>query len=79
MKVSSRTRLEKILRSDTCMKNKLIVPNSELVIQQLKEEIAAEFGIQYGADVSARDNGRIGGEITKRLIELGKQQLMDRQ
>jgi small acid-soluble spore protein A (major alpha-type SASP) len=55
--------------------NKLIVPNAELVINQLKEEIAAEFGIELGADTSARDNGRVGGELTRRLIELGKQQL----
>lgn len=57
------------------MTNKLIVPNADLVIEQMKNEIAAEFGIQYGADTSSRDNGRIGGEITRRLIELGKQQL----
>ena len=54
------------------MTNKLIVPNSEILINQLKEEIAQEFGIEYGANTSARDNGRIGGEITKRLIALGK-------
>jgi small acid-soluble spore protein A (major alpha-type SASP) len=57
--------------------NKLVVPNSELVIDQLKQEIAAELGIQYGADSTARDNGRIGGEITKRLIALGQQKLME--
>ena len=57
------------------MTNKLLVPNSEVVINQLKEEIAQEFGIKLGADTSARDNGRIGGEMTKRLIALGQAQL----
>lgn len=57
--------------------NKLIVPNADFAIQQLKNEIAAELGIQYGADISARDNGRIGGEITKRLIALGELKLQE--
>jgi hypothetical protein len=58
------------------MTNKLIVPEVELVLNQLKEEIAAELGIEINADMKSRDAGRIGGEITKRLIELGKNFLM---
>lgn len=41
----------------------------------MKLEIAQEFGIELGANTSARDNGRIGGELTKRLIALAKEQL----
>lgn len=59
------------------MTNKLLVSNSEVLINQMKEEIAQEFGIQLGANTSARDNGRIGGEITKRLIALGQKALQD--
>jgi hypothetical protein len=59
------------------MTNKLIVPNAELVLNQLKNEIAAELGIEIHSDMKSRDAGKIGGEITKRLIELGKQSLMD--
>jgi hypothetical protein len=59
------------------MTNKLLASNSEVLINQMKEEIAQEFGIQLGANTSARDNGRIGGEITKRLIALGQQALQD--
>lgn len=58
--------------------NKLIVPNSEFAIQQLKNEIANELGIQIHADMSARDAGRIGGTITRKLIELGQQSLQNR-
>lgn len=57
--------------------NKLIVPNSEFAIQQMKQEIAAELGITLGADTSARDNGKVGAEMTKRLVELGQQSLMN--
>lgn len=59
------------------MRNQLINPAAETLINQMKEEIAQEFGIQYGADISSRDNGRIGGEITKRLIQLGEQKLIE--
>ncbi|MER2000019.1 MAG: alpha/beta-type small acid-soluble spore protein [Lysinibacillus sp.] len=50
-------------------------------LQQMKLEIAAEFGIEdYDAidkgELSSRMNGKIGGEMTRRLIELGKMQLV---
>lgn len=57
------------------MTSKLLVPQSEMIIEQMKQEIANEFGINYGPDASARDNGRIGGEITKRLVALSQEQL----
>jgi len=41
----------------------------------MKEEIAREFGVQLGADTSARANGSVGGEITKRLIQMAQQSL----
>lgn len=47
---------------------KLLVPGADLVLNQFKEEIAAEFGVQLGSDTTARANGSVGGEITKRLI-----------
>lgn len=55
--------------------------SADTQLTQMKLEIAAEFGINdydsidKGA-LSSRTNGRIGGEMTKRLIALGKQQLM---
>jgi hypothetical protein len=58
------------------MTNKLIVPEVEFILNQMKEEIAAELGIELGADATARDCGKVGGEITRRLIELGKNSLM---
>lgn len=54
-------------------KNKLIVPGSRKAIENLKYEIARELGIQLGADTSSRLNGTVGGEMTKRLVEIGKQ------
>ena len=53
--------------------NKLIVPGSKEAIENMKYEIARELGINLGADTSSRLNGTVGGEMTKRLVELGKQ------
>ena len=40
-------------------------------IEKMKYEIANEFGVNLGPDTSARKNGKVGGEITKRLVEKG--------
>ena len=53
--------------------NKLIVPGSKQAVENLKYEVARELGIQLGADTSSRLNGTVGGEMTKRLVNLGKQ------
>lgn len=59
------------------MKNKLIVPGSKQAIEKLKFEIARELNINLGPDTSSRLNGTVGGEITRRLVELGKQYYKD--
>ena len=41
----------------------------------MKYEIAAELGVAMGPDASSRANGSVGGEITKRLVKMGEQQL----
>lgn len=52
--------------------NKLVVPGANQAVDQLKYEIARELGIELGADTSSRLNGTVGGEMTKRLVELGE-------
>lgn len=60
-------------------RNKLLVPGSGDVLNQMKEEIAEEFGVQLGADTTARENGSVGGEMVKRLIRLGEEQMRNQQ
>ncbi|PLS18274.1 small acid-soluble spore protein [Peribacillus saganii] len=60
-------------------RNKLLVPGSENVLEQMKNEIANEFGVRLGADATARENGAVGGEMTKRLIAYAQQQLGNQQ
>ncbi|MFX3625405.1 MAG: small, acid-soluble spore protein, alpha/beta type [Ectobacillus sp.] len=56
-------------------RNQLVVPGAESALDQMKYEIASEFGVQLGADATARANGSVGGEITKRLVAMAEQQL----
>ena len=53
--------------------NKLVAPSSKYALEKLKYEIANELGITLGADQTSRLNGTVGGEMTKRLVELGKE------
>ncbi len=55
--------------------NRLVAPSSKQAIEQMKYEIANEFGVNLGADATARANGSVGGEITKRLVKMGESQL----
>ncbi|WP_172472678.1 alpha/beta-type small acid-soluble spore protein, partial [Thomasclavelia cocleata] len=42
---------------------------------QMKYEIANEFGVNLGPDATSRANGSVGGEITKRLVAMGQSQM----
>ncbi|WP_416828638.1 small, acid-soluble spore protein, alpha/beta type [Ectobacillus polymachus] len=54
--------------------NNLVVPGSQSAIDQMKYEIAQEFGVTLGPDSTSRANGSVGGEITKRLVTFAQQQ-----
>ncbi len=55
--------------------NKLVVPGAAEAINQMKYEIAREFGVELGPDATARANGSVGGEITKRLVAQAQSQM----
>ena len=55
--------------------NKMVVPGAKQAIDRMKYEIANEFGVNLGPDTTSRANGSVGGEITKRLVQLGQNQL----
>ena len=55
--------------------NKLVAPGSNSVIESMKAEIANEFGVTLGPDTTARQNGSVGGEMTKRLVNMAKEKL----
>ena len=55
--------------------NKLVVPGAKQALENIKYEIARELGITLGADTTSRLNGTVGGEMTRRLVQLGQQSL----
>ncbi|MDY0324475.1 MAG: alpha/beta-type small acid-soluble spore protein [Candidatus Carbobacillus sp.] len=55
--------------------NQLVVPGAAQAIDQMKYEIASEFGVQLGPDTTSRANGSVGGEITKRLVQYAQQHM----
>ncbi|WP_071393827.1 alpha/beta-type small acid-soluble spore protein [Bacillus tuaregi] len=55
--------------------NQLLVPGVQQALDQMKFEIASEFGVNLGADTTSRANGSVGGEITKRLVQTAQQQM----
>lgn len=62
--------------------NKLLVPGARESLEQMKLEIAAELGLHdYDkidkGELTARQNGYVGGLMTKRLVEMGQQALLD--
>jgi hypothetical protein len=49
----------------------------EMVLDQLKQEISAEMGIELGALQTSRNNGTVGGQMTKRLIQIAEELLQN--
>ncbi|HEK9099835.1 alpha/beta-type small acid-soluble spore protein [Bacillus pfraonensis] len=56
--------------------NEILITGAAGAIEQMKYEIASEFGVTLGPETSARANGSVGGEITKRLVRMGQEKLM---
>lgn len=60
--------------------NVLVVPQANAALNQLKYEVAQELGIQvpqddYWGHMATRDTGAIGGNITRRLVQIAEQTL----
>ena len=57
------------------MTSKMVVPGAKQAIEKMKYEIANELGVTMGPDATSRANGSVGGEITRRLVQMGEQHL----
>ncbi|MFZ3100906.1 MAG: alpha/beta-type small acid-soluble spore protein [Desulfitobacteriaceae bacterium] len=55
--------------------NNPAVQGADQALDQFKYEIANEMGVQLGGDRTSRENGSVGGEMTKRLIQFAEQNL----
>lgn len=59
--------------------NQILVNGAARALDQMKYEIATEFGVNLGGETPSRLNGSVGGEITKRLVAYAEQALSGRQ
>ena len=60
--------------------NKTVVPQAKQALNQMKLEIANELGMADYQQVdkgnlTARQNGYVGGYMTKKLVEMAEQQM----
>ena len=55
------------------------VPQAKDALDRFKFEVANEIGVPlkqgYNGDLTSRENGSVGGEITKRLVAMGQSQM----
>ena len=63
--------------------NKLVVPEARQALNQMKLEIANELGLaDYDSmdkgNLTARQNGYVGGYMTKKLVEMAQNNLAGR-
>ncbi len=64
--------------------NQTVVPGAKQALNQMKLEIANELGMSNYQQVdkgnlTARENGYVGGYMTKKLVEMAEQQLSGKQ
>ena len=54
-------------------RNQKLVPEAMSALDKFKYEVASEVGVTlkdgYNGDISARDAGRIGGQMVKKMIQ----------
>ena len=59
--------------------NTKVVPEAREALDKFKYEVASEVGVNltegYNGNISSRDAGRIGGNMTRKLIEQAERQM----
>ncbi len=62
--------------------NKTLVPEAKSALNRFKYEVASEVGVSlnqgYNGDIKARDAGKIGGNMVKKMIQYAEQSMSGR-
>lgn len=71
------------MASNSNSNSSVVVPNAKPGLNNMKTEIANELGLSNydnmdKGNLTARQNGYVGGYMTKRLVEMAEQQLSGR-
>ena len=64
---------------NTSSTQQVVVPEAKEALNNMKFEIARELGVNlkqgYNGDLTAKENGYVGGYMVKRLIEQAENQM----
>lgn len=59
--------------------NQKVVPEAREALNKFKYEVASEVGVNlkqgYNGDISAKDAGKIGGQMVRKLIQQAESQM----
>ena len=59
--------------------NQKVVPEAREALDKFKYEVASEVGVNlkqgYNGDISAKDAGKIGGQMVRKLIQQAESQM----
>jgi len=71
---------DKKMTTNNNSSNKIVVPGARQALDQMKLEIASELGMaNYDSldkgNLPSRQNGYVGGYMTKKLVEMAQQNL----
>ena len=62
--------------------NYKVVPEATDALNKFKYEVASEVGVNlkdgYNGDISARDAGRIGGNMVRKMIQQAESQMANK-
>ena len=62
--------------------NRKVVPEAMDSLERFKYEVASEVGVNlkngYNGDISAKDAGRIGGNMVRKLIEQAEKSMINK-
>lgn len=75
-----RQEVKKMADNNNTSSNRKVVPEAQQALNQMKFEIANELGLSNYQSVdkgnlSSRQNGYVGGYMTKRLVEMAERQM----
>jgi len=61
------------------MSNKTVVPEAKAAMDNFKYEVASEIGVPlkkgYNGDLTSAQNGSVGGQMVKKMIEAQERQM----
>lgn len=62
--------------------NKKLVPEAMDSLERFKYEVASEVGVNlkngYNGDISAKEAGKVGGNMVKKMIQQAENQMIGR-